>query len=289
MERPGKVIVDSVVAGDNNGFPALRIGHMQDKLLGCPALGKVPPLSTVSAEDDTACWYDGNLVATDAVAMEAYTRERRDEKKDPSWFDHPMMGVFCSTRADPSKCPIESRAYADAVGPICSNMVNSWLCQSWARGSDAGKRAADDAMLSWCETHTDRSAPFDPSKSDPACACLSREYSSEYQAAQKAIMAPVNCWYSPCTDTDLKRYMVPSTLVQQKDCKGAECAIVNNWVNSEVDIGQMKQYMTCSGDSNGGGPTWWGSMDATQKVAMVSLVGCGALAMFGVGMYYFKK
>lgn len=217
----------------------------------CDSLGTVPAFSVASIAPHAydgrqyECRYRKADVASSCKATTAYTEYGRDVTGDPKWFDQELMQEMCSTRADPKSCPPTSSSYKpDGKEITCANMIACPLCREWVK-SDQGKDAADAKMRDWCTNHTDMEAVDDPTKSDPACQCINGVMSEKYERiAAAANSENPGCWYTPCKDPEIMKYMVPSEYREPKLPCPTSCTINWNIIDSsDIDIDDVYQYI----------------------------------------------
>lgn len=217
----------------------------------CPKFGSQAGAMIGSATEPKkySCNYDGDAIARSCADTSAYIEYYREAQKNPFAFDDRFMRAMCAQRAKPESCPDKESKYLDAEGkPICSNMVACPMCQEWAASSTStaiGMGLADQAMKEWCNGHSIPSAAEDQTVSDPACLCINRDYTPIMQKMQTVKMVDPLCWYKPCVDRQLKRYLVPSDQ-RKPSCPDNVCTqIVDMAHNKGVSIDDMNQYMNC--------------------------------------------
>lgn len=263
----------------------------------------------LGASHKYTCNYDANKVASTCKATSDYTKYVRERDKDPFKFDDAFMRIMCAQQADPATCPDKESKYVDKTTgkPICGNMVACPLCQEWAASSistTTGKALADQAMKEWCSAHSVPSSAEDQTVSDPACLCINRDYTEMIKQMQGFKGADPLCWYRPCVDRQLKRYLVPSDQ-RTPTCPDKLCTQIIDFAgNQGISIEDMNQYMNCGTvDPNpkpGPQPKpkpypdttvdWWGKLSSAEKATLIG--GSSAamlLVIFGVAGIMFMK
>lgn len=223
--------------------------------LHCPKFGDVVASSATSANPEVydgrkiTCEYSRDLIGATCEQVTAFTDEYRKVSGDDKWFDDELMRRVCSQRGPSAKCPDKSSKYRDPLTGeiICSNILVCPKCQEWAQKKPG---AADTVMREWCTTHTDILAPLDPTKSDPACACINREFDPAVAEMQRYAMVKPGCWYPPCATGGLKKYLRPeSDAPKPGDCPDRICNIIWDLKDTtDIDIGKITQYIDCGDD-----------------------------------------
>ena len=280
--------------------------------LHCPKFGSAVASSASSANPGVydgraiTCEYSRDLIGTSCEQVSAFTDAYRKATGDDKWFDDDLMHRVCSKRGPPEKCLDKGSGYVDPLTGeyICSNMLVCPKCQEWALTKPG---VADTLMREWCEAHTDPLAPLDPKKSDPACACINREYDPAVAEMQRYAMVKPGCWYPPCATGGLKKYLRPeSDAPKPGDCPDKICNIIWDLKhNTDIDIGKITQIIDCGEDPHPSptpGPKPdptdpdspipipdWKDMSNGQKIALVGGAGALGVILLATTIYVMKR
>lgn len=240
-----------------------------------------------------SCLYNVDDLASDCRVATQYTEEVRTNlfgDRNIKWFDNGVMTKLCDKRGNPDDCPKSNSMFKDPDDgkTRCSEMMSCELCKSWAlHGDKEGQDAADLIMDRWCRDpiNRDQEFPRDGTKSDPACMCKNRGDDDIYAELQKQVQSSPRCWYRPCFDTDMARYMVDSTMRNQS-CPSELCMV--NWNfkdSSDIDIKDVESVVSCGinqTDADGEPNNWF---DKNKKTIFI---GVGGLVLLIGGLVAYK-
>lgn len=293
MSHPGEMVdmhCESTYKYKNHRCVAL-LPSVDCPIFGPAVASKAAAVDSTKYNRNYTCTYDTSQLAATCAAATGYTNYIREQKGDHFWFDDDLMYSMCSKRADPGSCPDKASGYKDANGIICSNMIACPLCQEWAASNQAtatGMKLGDQVMKAWCAEH---STTASPETGDPACQCINRDYMSIVQKMQGAKIADPLCWFTPCVDHQLKRYLVPSDQ-RAPSCPDSICTQVIDFAgNQGIETEDMQQYMNCGGTSPTPTPSKksiWDSLSSGQKIGVIAGGSIGALLLLG-GVYWALK
>lgn len=195
----------------------------------CPAAGSAAAKGAVAvnsglwADRKIDCTYDRNEIISKCKNIQAWHDLKKKESGDDQWWDEELLTEFCG-RADAN----------DGTKP---NMLTCSTCKSWAR-SPFGKYKADEIMMRWCGER-----PAD----DVACKCIKLANDTKFDVMQREGRASASCWYGPCSDLSLDKYLTPSYYVEaQKNCPNVCGIFWSFYANGQIDIGDVDISQECA-------------------------------------------
>jgi hypothetical protein len=270
-------------------------------LLDCPKFGTTPAMAVAAQSPigqhygegpnpNVVCSYNRDWLVGKTQDVQDWTEFNRRLTGDPAWWDHDLMREHCALKqTTPALCPASSAKYTEGGATKCSNMLSDHMCKEWAESS-TGRSAADSAMEAWCAANTDPNAPLDPTKTDPACACINMRSDPVWQLFKDFSGVP-GCWYSPCVDSTMKERLVTYINRHPADCADV-CQQVIAFIDShDIDNNVISQEMSCG--SNGPDCVQIGSRcikKSTLVIAAAATGAVGGVVLLGVlGYLIFKK
>lgn len=213
-----------------------------------------------------ACWYDRSQIAEGCEYVKEWSDLKKREKDNPQWWDDELMEKFCGqvSKKDPSK----------------PEMLTCAECKSWAR-SPTGKSKADYLMMEWCGGR-----PQD----DEACKCIKNAQTPQFAAMQADTGASAGCWYGPCADVTMEKYLSPNLYVDaQKECPDICGVFWSRYGEGKINVDSADISTTCEKARPPDIPKPPPSDDSGSKEEFVKkhplvIAGASIALLIGVGM-----